>query len=72
VFALAVIWWAWVCYAWLTSVVEPDEGSVRLVMLTAMAGLLNALALLLLAVVPVATNVDALVTIAAVDVLLWA
>jgi hypothetical protein len=38
--ALAVIWWAWVCYAWLTSVVEPEEGSVRLVMLAAMAGLL--------------------------------
>ncbi len=40
VLALAVIWWAWVCYAWLTSVVEPEEGAVRLVMLSAMAGLL--------------------------------
>jgi low temperature requirement protein LtrA len=37
---LAVIWWAWVCYAWLTSLVEPEEGSVRLVMFVAMAGLL--------------------------------
>ena len=39
--ALAVIWWAWVCYAWLTSLVEPEEGPVRLVMLGAMAGLLD-------------------------------
>src|SRR5262249_38828447 len=38
--ALAVIWWAWVCYAWLTSVVEPEEGSVRGVLLFAMAALL--------------------------------
>jgi low temperature requirement protein LtrA len=37
---LAVLWWAWVCYAWLTSLVEPEEGSVRLVMLAAMVGLL--------------------------------
>jgi low temperature requirement protein LtrA len=38
--ALAMLWWAWVCYAWLTSLVEPEEGSVRVVMLAAMAGLL--------------------------------
>jgi low temperature requirement protein LtrA len=37
---LAVLWWAWVGYAWLTSVIEPEEGSVRIVMLAAMAGLL--------------------------------
>ena len=37
---LAVIWWAWVCYAWLTSLVEPEEGWVRLVMFVAMTGLL--------------------------------
>lgn len=37
---LAVLWWAWVCYSWLTSVVEPEEGSVRIVMLAAVAGLL--------------------------------
>jgi low temperature requirement protein LtrA len=37
---LAVVWWAWVSYAWLTSLVEPEEGSVRLVMLAAMASLL--------------------------------
>ena len=38
--ALAVIWWAWVCYSWLTSVIEPEEGSVRLIIFGAMAGLL--------------------------------
>jgi low temperature requirement protein LtrA len=37
---LAVMWWAWVGYAWLTSVIEPEEGAVRLVMFAAMAGLL--------------------------------
>jgi low temperature requirement protein LtrA len=37
---LAVLWWAWVCFAWLTSVIEPEEGTVRLVMFAAMGGLL--------------------------------
>ena len=37
---LAMLWWAWVCYAWLTSVIEPEEGSVRLVMFAVMAALL--------------------------------
>src|SRR5215204_4373777 len=37
---LAVMWWAWVGYTWLCSVVNPEEGSVRLAMFTAMAGLL--------------------------------
>jgi low temperature requirement protein LtrA len=37
---LAVMWWAWVGYTWLCSVVNPEEGSVRLVMFTAMAALL--------------------------------
>jgi low temperature requirement protein LtrA len=37
---LAVLWWAWVCFAWLTSLIDPEEGSVRLVMLAAMTGLL--------------------------------
>jgi low temperature requirement protein LtrA len=35
-----VLWWSWVAYAWLTSVVDPEEGAVRLVMFAAMAGLL--------------------------------
>src|SRR6185503_17847637 len=37
---LGVLWWAWVGYAWLTSVVDPEEGGVRLAMLAAMAALL--------------------------------
>src|SRR3954447_22078740 len=37
---LGVLWWCWVGYAWLTSVVDPEEGSVRLVMLAAMAAFL--------------------------------
>lgn len=39
---LGMLWWAWVGYAWLTSVVDPEEGTVRLVMFAAMAGLLVA------------------------------
>jgi low temperature requirement protein LtrA len=37
---LAVLWWSWTGYAWLTSVVDPEEGSVRLAMFAAMAALL--------------------------------
>ncbi|HEX8770006.1 MAG TPA: low temperature requirement protein A, partial [Acidimicrobiales bacterium] len=37
---LGVLWWAWVGYAWLTSVVDPEEGGVRLVMFAAMAAFL--------------------------------
>jgi low temperature requirement protein LtrA len=37
---LAVLWWTWIGYAWLTSVVNPEEGAVRLVMFAAMAALL--------------------------------
>jgi low temperature requirement protein LtrA len=37
---LAVLWWAWVGYAWLTSVIDPEEGAVRIAILGAMAGLL--------------------------------
>jgi len=37
---LAVMWWAWGGYTWLCSVVDPEEGSVRLAMFTAMAALL--------------------------------
>jgi low temperature requirement protein LtrA len=37
---LGVLWWSWVGYAWLTSVVDPEEGSVRLVMFAAMAAFL--------------------------------
>ena len=27
---LGVLWWSWVGYSWLTSVVDPEEGAVRL------------------------------------------
>jgi len=37
---LGILWWSWVGYAWLTSVVNPEEGAVRLVMFAAMAALL--------------------------------
>ena len=37
---LGVLWWAWVGYAWLTSVVDPEEGVVRLTIFGAMAALL--------------------------------
>jgi low temperature requirement protein LtrA len=37
---LGVLWWSWVGYAWLTSVVEPEEGAVRIAIFAAMAGLL--------------------------------
>src|SRR3954462_1144024 len=38
--ALGILWWAWVGYAWLTSVVDPEEGAVRLVLIAAMAAML--------------------------------
>jgi len=37
---LALLWWAWGAYAWLTSVLDPEEGAVRIVMFAAMAALL--------------------------------
>ena len=37
---LGLLWWSWVGYAWLTSVVDPDEGGVRIVLFAAMAALL--------------------------------
>jgi low temperature requirement protein LtrA len=40
--ALAVLWWSWVGYAWLTSVVDPEEGAVRLAMFAAMGAFLVA------------------------------
>ena len=39
---LGVLWWSWGGYAWLTSVVDPEEGLVRLVMFVAMAAFLVA------------------------------
>jgi low temperature requirement protein LtrA len=37
---LALLWWSWVGYAWLTSVVDPEEGAIRFAIFAAMAGLL--------------------------------
>jgi low temperature requirement protein LtrA len=42
VLVLALLWWAWAAYAWLTSTVNPDEGIVRLAMFGAMAAMLVA------------------------------
>ena len=39
---LGVLWWSWVGYAWLTSVVDPEEGVVRIAIFAAMAALLAA------------------------------
>jgi low temperature requirement protein LtrA len=37
---LAVLWWSWSGYAWLTSLVDPEEGVVRIAMFGAMAAFL--------------------------------
>ena len=39
---LAVLWWSWGGYAWLTSVVDPEEGAVRIAFFAAMAAFLVA------------------------------
>ena len=40
VLVLALLWWSWTGYAWLTSVVDPEEGTVRIAIFAAMAALL--------------------------------
>ena len=40
VLVLGVLWWAWVGYAWLTSILDPEEWLVRFTMFAAMAALL--------------------------------
>jgi low temperature requirement protein LtrA len=40
VLILALLWWAWVGYSWLTSVVDPEEGAVRIALFAAMAAVL--------------------------------
>jgi low temperature requirement protein LtrA len=40
VLVLALLWWSWTGYAWLTSVVDPEEGAVRIAIFAAMAALL--------------------------------
>jgi low temperature requirement protein LtrA len=39
---LGLFWWTWIGYAWLTSVVDPEEGVVRIAMFAAMAAILVA------------------------------
>jgi low temperature requirement protein LtrA len=39
---LGVLWWAWVGYAWLTSVIDPEQGAIRLLFFGAMAAMLVA------------------------------
>jgi low temperature requirement protein LtrA len=39
---LSLLWWSWGGYAWLTSVVDPEEGVVRIAMFAAMAAFLVA------------------------------
>src|SRR3954471_1135651 len=39
---LGLLWWCWVGYAWLTSVVDPEEGAVRIAIFASMAALLVA------------------------------
>ncbi|TMK80791.1 MAG: low temperature requirement protein A [Actinobacteria bacterium] len=40
VLLLAALWWAWSAYAWLTNALDPEEGAVRLAVLTAVAAML--------------------------------
>jgi low temperature requirement protein LtrA len=39
---LGLLWWSWTAYAWLTSVVDPEEGGIRIALFCAMAGFLIA------------------------------
>src|SRR4051794_29491658 len=39
---LSVLWWAWSAYAWLTNTLDPEEGGVRVAMLSAIAAMLIA------------------------------
>jgi low temperature requirement protein LtrA len=40
VLVLGVLWWSWVGYAWLTSVVDPEDDAVRAVIFVAMGALM--------------------------------
>jgi len=39
---LGMLWWSWVGYAWLTSVIDPEEGAVRLAIFVAMGAFMVA------------------------------
>lgn len=38
--ALAVLWWGWTAYAWLTSVIDPEQDAIRITMFAAMGAML--------------------------------
>jgi low temperature requirement protein LtrA len=40
VLVLTLLWWSWGGFAWLTSVLDPEEGGVRIAMFASMAALL--------------------------------
>lgn len=40
ILVLGLMWWSWVGFSWLTSVVDPEVGAVRLAIFAAMAALL--------------------------------
>ena len=64
---LGVLWWSWVGYSWLTSVVNPEEGVVRFAIFAAMAALL-----VVALCVPAAFDDLALLFAAAYAVVRWA
>ena len=39
---LAAVWWAWSAYAWLTNMLDPEEGGIRIAMFTATGAMLVA------------------------------
>jgi low temperature requirement protein LtrA len=64
---LGLLWWSWVGYAWLTSVLDPEEGAVRFAIFGAMAGLL-----VVALCVPEAFGSEALLLACAYGVVRWA
>jgi low temperature requirement protein LtrA len=64
---LGLLWWSWVGYAWLTSVLDPEEGAVRFAIFGAMAGLL-----VVALCVPQAFGSEALLLACAYGVVRWA
>jgi low temperature requirement protein LtrA len=42
ILVLALLWWSWVGYSWFTSVLDPEEGAVRIIVFVVMAAFLIA------------------------------
>jgi low temperature requirement protein LtrA len=42
VLILGLLWWSWVGYSWFTSILDPEEGAVRLIIFAVMAAFLTA------------------------------